>query len=49
MKRNEALRADRRPSLWGRFLCFKQSMGVRTRIFLYFLVFTALLLMLLWL
>ena len=52
MKRNEtpaALPAVRRPSLWGRFLRFKQSMGVRTRIFLYFLAFTALLLMLLWL
>ena len=52
LKRNEtpaALPAVRRPSLWGRFLRFKQSMGVRTRIFLYFLVFTALLLMLLWL
>ena len=52
MKRNDApaaLPAGRRPSLWGRFLRFKQSMGVRSRIFLYFLVFTALLLMLLWL
>ena len=52
MKKNDApaaLPAGRRPSLWGRFLRFKQSMGVRSRIFLYFLAFTALLLMLLWL
>lgn len=52
MKKNDApaaLPAGRRPSLGGRFLRFKQSMGVRSRIFLYFLVFTALLLMLLWL
>ncbi len=39
----------KRPSLWGRFLRLKRSMGVRSRIFVYFLVFTALLLILLWL
>lgn len=37
------------PSIWERFLRKKRSMGVRSRIFLYFLMFTALLLVILWL
>ena len=37
------------PSVWGRFLQWKQSFGIRSRIFLYFLLFTGLLLVLLWL
>ncbi len=36
-------------SLRCRFLRWKRSMGIRSRVFLYFLVFTALLLVLLWL
>lgn len=35
--------------LWERFAHWKRSTGIRTRIFLYFLVFTALLIVLLWL
>lgn len=37
------------PSLWRRFLQWKRTLGVRNRIFIYFLLFTALLLVLLWL
>ena len=36
-------------SIWGRFLQWKQSIGIRQHIFVYFLVFTCLLLILLWL
>ena len=37
------------PSFWGRFVRWKQSIGIQSRIFCYFLLFTALLLLILWL
>lgn len=49
MKRNEAGGATAHPSLRGRLLLFKKRLGMRSRIFVYFLLFTALLLGLLWL
>lgn len=36
------------PSLWGRFLQWKRGQSVQNRIFIYFLLFTALLLLILW-
>ncbi len=38
-----------RPSLWARYTAFRNSLGIRSRIFLYFLLFTGMLLLLLWL
>ena len=50
MKRadTEAVAASSR-SLWGRLLRFHRSLGLRSRVFFYFLLFTGLLLVLLWL
>ena len=49
MMRRRRYRRAGVPRCGDAFLRFKQSMGVRSRSFLYFLAFTALLLMLLWL
>lgn len=41
--------SPKRSSLWGRFNAFQNRLSIRSRIFFYFLLFTALLLVLLWL